>query len=240
MPALRTSSTSCLRFASAVACLVLTALPATACKVKAIFVQPSGEVPEKAVLVVAGKFEEIELPQRNLSEAVELPSGDLAVAVLPGRPAQAELPAAAPKFKIPAAWTNCVLLFFHDPSNQVFPARVIPVNTSSADFPIGHTMVFNVTPATVVAKFGTAVIRIKPGQSESVKPSGGGDEDYSIAIDCAYPGDQEPTVVCRSVWPHEKKVRQILFITPVPDQKVPRVWGVLDHPEPGGKKDKGS
>ena len=130
------------------------------------------------------------------------------------------------------------MLFFHDPSNKVFPARIIPVNTSSADFPLGHIVMFNVSPATVAAKFGSAIIQVKPGQSGTVKPTGSIDGDYSIAIDCAYPGDKEPTAVCRSTWPLEKNARQILFVTPVPDQKVPRVWSVLDHPEPPGKKDK--
>lgn len=238
MPAIRTFSTSRRWLASVAACLTLTALPAAACKVKAIFVQPPEAVPEKAFLFTGEKTEEIELPQRNLSVAVELPAGDLVVAVLPDKPTQSEIPAAAPKIKIPDAWTSCILLFFHDPTNKVFPARVITVNTSSADFPLGHTVMFNVTTATVLAKFGSEVIRVKPGQSGTVKPSASVDGDYPIAIDCAYPGDKEPTAICRSTWPLETNARQIVFVTPVPDQKVPRIWGVLDRNQETSKKDK--
>lgn len=210
--------------------LILSVVSATAaCKVKAIFVQPPDDVPEKAVLVAGQKFLDIELPQRNLSPTVELPAGALVVGVLSTKPTQSEMPAGAPSFKIPETWTDCILLFFHDPSNKVFPAKIIPVNASSADFPLGHTVIFNVSPATVMAKFGEEIARVKPGQSVTVKPPRSGSGDYPIAIDCAYPGDKQPTALCRSTWQHEADARQILFVTPMPEQKIPRIWGVLDR-----------
>lgn len=240
MPSLRTSLPFRHCFASVAAGLLLAAFPASAaCKVKAMFVQPPVGVPEKAVLFTGEKFLDIELPQRNLSTAVELPAGELVVAVLAGKLPVAEIPATAPKFKIPEAWTDCILLFFHDPKNTVFPARVIPVNASNADFPLGHTVVFNVSPASVMAKFGEEIVRVKPGQTVTVKPPRSGSGDYPIAIDCAYPGDKEPTALCRSTWQHEANARQILFITPLPEQKIPRVWGILDRPAPAGKKSGG-
>lgn len=211
------------------ASLIVSVVPAAAaCKVKAIFVQPPDDVPEKAVLVVGQKYLDIELPQRNLSPEVELPAGDLVVGILPTKPVQSELPAGLPSFKIPESWTDCILLFFHDPSNRVFPAKIIPVN-ASADFPLGHTVIFNISPATIMAKFGEEVARVKPGQSVTVKPPRSGSGDYPVAIDCAYPGDKEPTALCRSTWQHEANARQILFVTPLGQQKVPRVWGVLDR-----------
>lgn len=224
------SSLSRYRLLAVAAGILISAVPAAAaCKVRAIFVQPPDDVPEKAVLVVGQKYLDIELPQRNLSPEVELPAGALIVGVLPDKPAQSELPAGTPSFKIPETWTNCILLFFHDPSNKVFPAKIIPVNASSADFPLGHTLIFNVSSATVMAKFGEEIARVKPGQSVTVKPPRSGSGDYPVAIDCAYPGDKEPTALCRSTWQHEANARQILFVTPLPEQKVPRVWGVLDR-----------
>ncbi len=224
-------------FSAVVACLALPVTPvAAACKVKAIFVQPQDEVPEKAVLVVGQKFVDVELPQRNFSPAVELPGGAPVVGVLSTRPAQPEMPAGAPQFTIPETWTDCILLFFHDPSNKVFPAKIIPVNASSAEFPLGHTVIFNVSPATVMAKFGEEIVRVAPGKSVTVKPPRLGSGDYPVAIDCANPGDKEPTALSRSTWQHEANARQILFVTPMPGQKIPRIWGVLDRPELETKK----
>jgi hypothetical protein len=212
---------------------ILAVVPAVAaCKVKAIFVQPPDAVPEKAVLVVGQKFLDIELPQRNFSPVVELPAGELVVGVLASKPAAAELPPGAPSFKIPETWTDCILLFFHDPTNKLFPAKVIPVNASGANFPLGHTLIFNVSPATIQAKFGTESVRVAPGKSATVKEPRSGSGEYLIAIDCAYPGDKEPTALARSTWQHEKGARQVLFVTPMQGQKLPRVWGVLDRPDP--------
>ncbi len=218
---------------AATACLFLALVPATAaCKVKAIFVQPPDDVPEKAVLVVGKKFLEIELPQRNFSPEVELPAGDMLVGVLTTRPEKPEMPLGAPNFKIPETWTDCILLFFPDPTNKVFPAKIIPVNASAANFPLGHTVIFNVSSATVVAKFGEITAQVKPGQSVTVKPPRSGSGDYPVAIDCTLPGDTTPVALCRSTWQHEANARQILFVTPMPGQKNPRVWGVLDRPAP--------
>lgn len=212
--------------------LLAFALPAEARKVRAIFIQPPGQVPEKAVLYSGKEFVEIELPQRNLSPEVNLPDGELVLAVLPDRPAQGSpVPADAPKVKIPEAWKRCVLLFFHDPSNPRFPARIIPVNASTADFPKGHTRIYNVSRATVAARFGDIPVKVEPGQTGSVKPPVSGEGDYPVAIDCAFPGDTTPTAICRSQWRHEPDARQILFVTPVEGYKAPRVWGVLDHGE---------
>lgn len=217
----------------ATACLFLALVPATAaCKVKAIFVQPPDDVPEKAILVVGKKFLEIELPQRNFSPEVELPADEMLVGVLTTRPEKPEIPPGAPNFKIPETWTDCILLFFPDPTNKVFPAKIIPVNTSAANFPLGHTVIFNVSFATVVAKFGDITTQIKPGQSVTVKPPRSGSGAYPVAIDCTSPGDTTPVALCRSTWQHEAGARQILFVTPMPQKKNPRVWGVLDRPAP--------
>ena len=224
----------CFLPASFVAGLLLTCHFATAkCETKAIFVQPASEVPETALLVVNQKFVDISLPRRNLSDAVELElsnePGKSTIAVLPGKPNGPEIPLDAPKFTIPPTWTRCILLFFHDANNKIFPARIIPVNTSNADFPLGHILIYNVSTATVVAKLGTETVKILPGKSASVKPPRSDSGAYPVAIDCALPGDKQPTALCRSKWQYESKARQILFIVPQPEQNDPRIWGILDR-----------
>jgi hypothetical protein len=214
----------------AAAMLLVLALSAEAREARAIFIQPPGTVPEKAVLYSGKDFVEIELPQRSLSPEVNLPNGELVLAVLPERPPQGTpIPTDAPKVKIPEAWKRCILLFFFDPSNPRFPARVLPVNASAADFPKGHTRIYNVSQATVAARFGAVPVKVEPGRTGSVKPPISGEGDYPVAIDCTFPGDTTPTAICRSQWRHEPGARQILFVTPAEGYKVPRVWGVLDH-----------
>lgn len=215
----------------AVACLAAMSLPcAAARKARAIFIQPPASPPEKAILFTGAASTEIELPERNFSPEVELPDGDIVVAILASKPAGADaVPAAAQKVKIPQAWTRCLLLFFPDPSNEVFPARVIPVNASTADFPNGHTLIYNVSSAAIMGKFGDQIVRINPGKSGAVKAPVSGEGDYPVAIDCVLQGESKPRAVCRSLWRHNPGARQILFVTPTPGYNIPRVWGILDR-----------
>ena len=106
------------------------------------------------------------------------------------------------------------------------------MNASVASFPLGHTVIFNVSSATFVAKFGKIATQVKPGQSVTVKPPRAGSGNYPVAIDCTYSGDTTPIALRRSTWQHEANARQILFVTPMPQQKNPCIWGVLDRPAP--------
>lgn len=225
------SKTAAFRLFMAIACLAAVSLPCHAArKARAIFIQPSDRAPEKAMLFTGKDYSEIELPQRNLSAEVDLPDGDLVLAVLPGKLAgNAKVPADAPTIKIPAAWGRCLLLFFPDPSNKTFPARVIPVNASSADFAKGHTLIYNVSSAAIIGKFGEQVIKVLPGKSATMKPPIAEFGAYPVDIDCYMPGDKKPTSLCRSNWQHDPDARQIMFVTPAPGYNVPRVWGILDR-----------
>jgi hypothetical protein len=227
--------TRCSLARAALASLLLAAmtLPAAARKARAIFVQPTGESVEKAVLFSGTEYVEIELPRRNFSPEVELPAGDLVLAVLPGRlAADAPVPAGAQKITVPAAWSRCLLVVIPDPSNNVFPARVIPVNASADVFPKGETRIYNLSKAAIRGNFGGQNVKIMPGQAGTIKPPISAFGSYPVEIDCAFPGDATPTSICRSTWQHDPEARQILFVTHSPGHRIPRAWGILDHPQP--------
>lgn len=219
---------------SLVACLFLVAvLPASAArKLRAVFIQPGQAVPEKALLYDGMKGIEVELPQRNFSPEVNAPDGDLELVCLQSAPdAGQKLPAGAPRVRIPKEWDRCLLLFFPDPKNTVFPARIIAVNASDAEFKAGESLLFNVSPATVRGTFGDKVVKASPGEKVVIPPPIDRKGDYLVAIDSAMPGDKEPTPICRTTWRHEPEARQILFVTPEPGTAIPRVWGILDRPD---------
>ena len=219
-------------FSLAVYCLLLLAMqPVLAArKVRAIFIQPGPNAPEKALLWDGKSGFELELPQRNFSPEVNAPEGDLDLLCLTGPPATGKaVPAGAPRVKLPKEWKRSLLLFFPDPSNSAFPARVIAINASEADFKMGHSLVFNVSKATIRGKFGNEVVTVSPGAKAVIKPPVNGKGDYLVAIDSAMPGDKEATPICRTTWRHEPEARQILFVTPEAGRDVPRVWGILDR-----------
>jgi hypothetical protein len=212
---------------------LLAVLPASAArKVRAIFIQPGQAVPETAVLHDGKQGFEVELPRRNFSPAAEAPDGDLDLVCLRSEPSAGQaLPAGAPRVKIPKEWKRCLLLFFPDPKNPVFPARIIAVNASDDEFKPGESLLFNVSPATVRGKFGDNIVKASPGEKVVIPAPIKRKGDFLVAIDSAMPGDKEPTPICRTTWRHEPDARQILFVTPEPGISIPRVWGILDRPE---------
>jgi len=207
-------------------------------EIRAIYIPGPGEPIEKAFLVNPGNSIEIGLPQRNLSDEVRLPNGDLVMAVLPAPPAEgAEIPAGAPMVRIPEAWKRCLLIFLGDPKNKVFPMRVLPVNASAADFPKGKTLIYNLSSATLQARMGSRNVVLEPGKSKTLDAPRPDFGPYPVAIDCVPAGETVPRAISRSTWQHDPDARQILFVTPQDGMKIPRIWGILDHSEDKPEKD---
>jgi hypothetical protein len=199
-------------------------------KVRAIFIEQGNIKHSNVLLFVNGSAIKIELPQWNFSAEVDLPDGELDVAVISTLPAEGKpIPVNSPKIKIPESWSRCLLVFIPDPANKEFPAKVIPVNADSANFPKGNTMIYNLTSATIVGKFGSESVKVLPRKSASYKSPIPDFGNYIADISCYLPGNKESIPICRSNWFHNPKARQILFVTPSSNSKVPRVWGVRDH-----------
>jgi hypothetical protein len=199
-------------------------------EVRAIYLAGPGQALSKAHIVGENVDLELDLPQRNLSPPVDIPRGDLQLVALPEPlPAGAEIPAGAPKILIPASWQRCILIFLGDPRNSVFPARIIPVNGAGENFPLGSTLVYNVSNYTIGGKFGSQRLVVKPGQTELFGEPIPEFGSYRVAIDFIAEKDTEPTALFRSKWQHYPEARQILFVVPQIGQERPRIWGVLDR-----------
>jgi hypothetical protein len=199
-------------------------------KVRAIFIQPPGNAPDKAILFTGKKSLEVALPTRNLSPEVSLPKGDLVITILGKIPTDKDkIPKAAQRVKIPKDWQRCILLFFPNPKNKLFPAKVIAVNASRTNFPKGDTLIYNVSTATLIAEFGKQRVRVKPKKTGLVKAPMKKFGSYPVAIDCILNGEKKRSTICRTNWQHDPQARQILFVVPAPGYKVPRVWGILDR-----------
>ncbi len=122
-------------------------------------------------------------------------------------------------------------MFFPNPKNKSFPARVIPVNASIDNFPKGNTLICNVTSATLIGQFGSQSVRVYPQKTANLKPPTNKFGAYPVAIDCILPGEKKRTTITRSNWQHNPKVRQIIFVVPSAGYKTPRLWSVLDRGE---------
>lgn len=196
---------------------------------RTVYLKRPAEAPATAVLVHEGGNIQISLPAMNLSEPVKLPQGDLVLAVLPQAPAaDSPIPPAAPQVKIPAAWSQVLLLFFPDPTNKAFPVRVLPFDASIGSFKPGEMLCLNQSTAVVNGSLGEAKFQIDPGQSAIIKSSLKEAGDYPVEVDCLLKGETRPRPICRATWRHDLNTRQILFIVNTDDRAVPRIWSVVE------------
>ena len=207
--------------------------------VRAIFLSPPKNAPKSAFLYTGSESLEVPLPTRNLSTSVKLPKGALTMAVLPNPLAEdAEVPKEAQIVKIPEQWTNCIMVFLPNAKNKIFPASVVVIDGSNAKFPLGETMIYNLTDQLFLGKFGSKSLTIRAWKSDKIKTKAqAGKRFYPVAIDCVAADTQKRTALTRTNWIHYPEARQILFVTQLADQKVPRVWGVLDHTKEAEKEE---
>jgi hypothetical protein len=212
---------------------LLLSLPCMGAKaMRVMYIAGGGTTLENCVLHDGTVSHKVDLPRRNLTETLPFPDGELVLRALPKPLASGEaVPPDAPRVTIPESWTRCILIFMSDPSNKVLPVKIIPVEASDTKMPLGHTLLFNCTQATIRGKFGNVVVTCKPGDSTDIKPPRQDSGDYDVAIDCFYPGETLVKPVCRSTWNHNPSVKQFLFATPDPHRKLPHIWGVNDLPE---------
>ncbi len=212
--------------------VIITITPLSARTIRGIFVQAPNGAPESVFLYSPSKTTEVLLPQRNLSKEVELPKGDLTLALLPKPlPEGAEVPEEAQVITIPASWKRCVIILIPSATNNTFPAVARIIDTSNSNFPKGETLVYNLSNTLFMGKFGGEKLSLRPTKSGRLKAPLDDIGTYDVAIDCILPDTRERKAVCRSRWVHNPNARQLLFVTPSLGKKIPRVWGVLDHRE---------
>lgn len=215
---------------SCIVLLAITSTPGTSREVRAIYFSGYGGSLTSVYIVGAGVEAEMELPQRNLSPAVEIPKGELSLVALPKPPASLEeIPQGAPRIRIPESWQHCILIFISDPNNPVFPARVIPINGGGKDFPKGSTRVYNLSNFIVGGKFNEERVVVKPGKIVTFGAPIRDFGSYPVTIDFLSEGDSKPTPLVRSKWQHYPEERQILFVVPQDGKARPLIRGVRDH-----------
>lgn len=211
----------------ALCCLCALPLSASARTLAAIYFRGPGNAPAKIYANSSGATLVLPLPKMNLSDRTTIPEGDLVLRLTLEPPAKDQsIPAGAPSVTIPAAWTDVILLFAHNPKDAAFPFVATALDVSLTKFKPGEMLVFNRTNTTIGGKLGTRSMRVGPGLSVKVDPPADTTGDYPVAIGYLPAGEQDARPLAYTTWRHETEVRQLLFILPDVTRGVPRVWSV--------------
>ena len=148
---------------------VLDAKPRS-CRV--VFPERPRGAPKMAYLFDGKNSRSTTLPSMNLSPVVELPGGELTLAMTADDVSDPEnLAPNAPRLRIPESVTDFYILVTPDPENRHLPVKMNLVDPGGGKLKLGETLWFNGTAHRVVAKLGDARMSVKPtARAISSKP----------------------------------------------------------------------
>ena len=200
---------------------------------KAVFIEPPKGSPKTVYLITPDKGAiEVPLTSRNFSPAIELPPGDLVLPVLPRPLAEEEaVPKGAPTVKIPSTWGRTYLVFSFDKKNKVFPLKIVPINGSNSEFPLGHSRIINFSDALIAGKFNDKEVGVRPNEVKNISPPLNKVGDYQIEVRFLKKGEKEWAPLLQTAWLHNPAARQIIFVTSPATSRYPRVRALEDRGE---------
>lgn len=220
---------------SAIALILLSILPAQAKDtIRTICFVPVHEQKEFFYLD-KGKAEPLPLPSRNLSEPLE---HDSSLPILIGQPD----PAAQDGFKIHAkiqpdkTRKDTLLIFIPKPEDKEFPYQVFAFDGSEDQFKPGSLLMINLSKTQVGGTIGGSKVLIKPLSFERLPAPKEINKDNNYFVTLSTLDGQHSRPLCKTYWPHKKKIRRLIFVFNDPSRNSTRLMGV-PYPVPP-KEDK--
>ena len=193
--------------------------------------RPEGS-PKIAYMFDGSKSHNVSLPSMNLSEVIELPGGDLAIAMTTSAVSDPELlPPQAPVLKIPGAVTDFYIIITPDPENKHLPIKMNLVDTGGGKLKPGQTLWYNFTGHRIVAKLGSAKMTVDPqGRtiSEDPVPASG---YYVAQFAFQENGEGEYAPITEQSWWHDSKSRHLGFMYNS-GGKLPKIYFYRDFRDP--------
>jgi len=201
-----------------------------------VFPERPQSAPKTAYLFDGKDSQMVTLPSMNLSEVIELPSGDIAIAMTTSKITDPEtLPPKSPLLKIPENIRDFYIIITPDPDNAELPIKMNMVNTGEGKLKPGETLWYNLTNHRIAAKLGSAEMIIDPnGRSISKDPvpiSG----YYTAILKYQADGKGAYAPITEQSWWHDAKSRHLGFMVNT-GGKLPRIYYFRDFRAPKEKK----
>lgn len=204
-----------------------------------LFLAAPPDAPKTLFLSDGSSTQQVELPSMNLSKVYPLANGDITLTMLPAMPQpKVPLPADAPKATVAEALKDIYLLVASDPANKTAPVRFQVINANVDGFRNGQLLWFNLSPHRIGGKIGSETLNLPPNSKAILNAPATTSGDYNVKIGYVPAGTQQAEPVCETIWLHDPKIKNVVFVLPVPDSRIPRIMGFPDYreaPEKSGK-----
>lgn len=128
-----------------------------------LYVERPDDAPTEAYLFDGKQSHKVLLPSLNLSEVIELPTGEITVGLSKESVDASEaFPEGGPTAKIPEQVKDLYLLLYKDPANKVLPIKIKTLNIDNANLKPGQTLWINLSNYRIAAKMGKEEVFIEP------------------------------------------------------------------------------
>lgn len=197
-----------------------------------VFPERPQSAPKVAFIFDGSKSQRVTLPSMNLSEVIELPNGDLTIAMTSNKITDPKaLPPKAPLLKIPETIREFYIIITPDPKNQDLPIKMNLVETEEGKLKPGETLWFNSTEHRIAAKLGSHEMMIDPkGRTVSKDPVP--TSSYYIAKLAFQVNGKGPYApITEQSWWHDAKSRHLGFIVNS-GGKLPKIYYFRDFRDP--------
>ena len=208
---------------------VLQAKPRS-CRV--VFPERPRDAPKVAYLFDGKESRMTVLASRNLAPVIELPGGELTLAMTREEIDDPEaLPPKAPSLKIPESVTDFYIVLTPDLENEYLAVKMELVDPEESGLEPGETLWFNQTNHRIIARLGESEISIQP-QSQSVSKSpvlesGHYNAEFAYQVN----GDGPKARITEQRWWHDTESRHLGFIVNTGD-KLPNIFFYRDYRAP--------
>ena len=202
-----------------------------------VFPERPQDAPKIAFLFDGKKSQSVTLPSMNLSEVIELPSGELIIAMTSTKITDPKtLPPNSPLLKIPETITDFYIILSPDPQNKEFPVKMNLVDTGEGKLKPGETLWYNFTGDRIAAKLGTAEMKVDPmGRTISKDPIP--ESGYYVARFAYQAGGKgEFAPITEQSWWHDANSRHLGFMFSS-GGKLPKIYFFRDFRIPKPDKE---
>lgn len=201
-----------------------------------VFPERPQSAPKTAYIFDGKDSQPVTLPSMNLSEVIELPLGEITIAMTTGKITDPKtLPPNSPMLKIPENIRDFYIIITSNPENKELPIKMNMVNTGEGKLNPGETLWYNLTTHRIAAKLGSAEIIIDPsgrGISKDPIPESG---YYTAILRYQADGKGPYAPITEQSWWHDAKSRHLGFMVDT-GGKLPRIYYFRDFRAPKEKE----
>ncbi len=210
-------------------CVVAQAGPRS-CRI--VFPERANNSPKSAYLFDGNKSIPVTLPSMNLSEVIELPAGDLTIAMTSREINDPKLlPADAPLLEIPAAMADLYIILTPDPKSPEFPFKMSALNAGGDALKPGHALWVNLTGHRIAVELADLKISMDPMQQTTSGPPLSASGYFAARFTYQQNGEGAFASITEQSWWYDVRCRHLGIIMNT-GAKLPKICFLRDFRTP--------